>query len=1226
MSTRTNQTLAAITDEGIFEQLATAILRESIPSYRSLVHPGINVAGKTVKSPVDGICFETGANPPHLITVHHTTTRLADLEKKWLHDPSTVKSRKSSGPTAPAGDLIKTAELVAKERLHTSNLRATLVLTTNEEPGEALVRVVEKAGRSRGMVIDIWSRSRLSHYLDNHATGQWIRYSFLGIDQELLSPELLYNISQKSLDSYSLPDNPAVWVSRALDATLTTCLRRNMTFLVAGSGMGKSVACYRKLKEHVSSGGFGLVISHEVVATALTLEQAVISTLHLHHPPLVTMGISVFPFCSSEKPLLLIVEDINRSGQTQLLLEKLAKWGHLPKNNGNDGPSPWRLLCPLWPESLTSMGDLSMKIIAPLIVTTGAYCGKEGRDAVLARALQEGREISPLKAEEISRSLGNDPLLIALHEQDTAPDFQQIISNYVDRSLSQVAAVSKEYPSSDFLLAIRALAGEMLTHRRIELDWNEVRGWTGLNEEALRLLSRLAYQGELIRFCGTSERQKLSFRHDRVRDWLLADAAAEMERQNLLAEDVMADPFFAEIMGAVFVWGQPKTDFLQRIKEANPLSLFHALRLLGQAETPPKESMLQAINDWLDNPTTHNRSMKHLRWEALSMMAETDYVGIPLLVRKFKDGGTNGQLAKLRNGDLSGGIELCSHIKPGMGASWRDDQIDHAKFRYSRNLTKALDGVLKQIELGNSTRIGALRLAGHIADPELALAIEACWNVDEKLNEHLDDYLWAFAECCGVDAARFLGPVCDVWAALPDKSDKDNWPSPRDDLASHELHWAFQKWPPDAAIKYFVQRAAHDDLRWPITYMLHGIDHPSAVLFVVQEIAAIQRRLEGTESISPFAISAKDDWRRAQEQGRPMSKDSRNHLLTLWQDEENDSHLRKQAFSFWAMSQEDDDLEILGATNHFDELTENILRERLARGDKNAIPEMIKKLNDDDGNSFWWYSGRHIWSEELTQVLDRCLEKNNCLPDMVWGKSLNGDHITSEMIMRLPDVQAEHILLKHWSYLQYSPYFVQAALYVSTPGLLDAVKSTVAECPEPAKLFEHLTMHFGIIVHGHPGLTRDSQVFALAPYIKFLSSGDIHRLWDACNDKGWLQVRKDLLDSHLQSSEQYTALYLDNVDSELDKMLTGNCLHWIDHWIDDFIKTGVSWKEIFTKMADWLNKHRTVEALKVVCAAVEYRGTREDLCVFGTFKDTSAVEIKELIADIEFSVRRRSII
>src|SRR5258707_15400339 len=98
--------LASITDEGVFERLATAILRKVDPIYTLVSHPGINAEGKTVKSPVDGIAFVPGAVPPHMIVIHHTITATKDLDGKWLHDPATVKTRVKGGkPPEPAGDV-----------------------------------------------------------------------------------------------------------------------------------------------------------------------------------------------------------------------------------------------------------------------------------------------------------------------------------------------------------------------------------------------------------------------------------------------------------------------------------------------------------------------------------------------------------------------------------------------------------------------------------------------------------------------------------------------------------------------------------------------------------------------------------------------------------------------------------------------------------------------------------------------------------------------------------------------------------------------------------------------------------------------------------------------------------------------------------------------------------------------------------------------------------------
>jgi hypothetical protein len=84
--------------------------------------------------------FASFAKAETLVAVHHTTTKASDLKSKWLHDPATVKPRRGGRPTAPAGDLVKTAKIVAEERALNPQLEATLVLTTNQEPSVELVR------------------------------------------------------------------------------------------------------------------------------------------------------------------------------------------------------------------------------------------------------------------------------------------------------------------------------------------------------------------------------------------------------------------------------------------------------------------------------------------------------------------------------------------------------------------------------------------------------------------------------------------------------------------------------------------------------------------------------------------------------------------------------------------------------------------------------------------------------------------------------------------------------------------------------------------------------------------------------------------------------------------------------------------------------------------------------------------------------------------------------
>jgi hypothetical protein len=215
MTENTAKRLAEMTDEGVFERLATAILRRADSRFRSLVHPGVNAEGKTVKAPVDGITFVPGAHPPQMIAVHHTICAARDLTKKWLHDPATVKPRRRGArPTAPPGDIVKTIQIVAEERKRTPDLEATLILTTNQEPDETLVRDVHATGAAAALSIEIWSRSRLADFLDNEPQGQWLRSQFLGIDQLRLSEELLAEATQTNLRLHSPPDQPTCCLGR----------------------------------------------------------------------------------------------------------------------------------------------------------------------------------------------------------------------------------------------------------------------------------------------------------------------------------------------------------------------------------------------------------------------------------------------------------------------------------------------------------------------------------------------------------------------------------------------------------------------------------------------------------------------------------------------------------------------------------------------------------------------------------------------------------------------------------------------------------------------------------------------------------------------------------------------------------------------------------------------------------------------------------------------------
>jgi hypothetical protein len=1218
--------LADMTDEGAFERLATAVLRQSDSRFRSLSHPGVNADGKTVKSPVDGIAFVPGANPAQMIAVHHTICAAKDLEKKWLHDPATVVPRgKSKRPTAPAGDIVKTVEIVAEERKRTPDVQATLILTTNQEPGETLVRNVHAAAAAAGITIDIWARSRLADVLDNEPRGQWLRRQFLGIDQVQLSKEMLTELSQRSLELSKPPDRPDAWVERALDRAIGDADDEQIVFVIGESGSGKSIACYKRLSANAAAGGFSIILTDEAIASSLSLEQALEKSLLQLHPSLIAgCGGTALQLSRSDRRLMVAIEDINRSGLGAALIEKVARW---QSDKSKDGTSSWQLLCPVWPQVMSSLGDEARKRINSRAIVGTVFSPEEGAEAVERRRALGGRPVTRLEAASISEALGHDPLLIALHDPASTPDTAQTIGQFIETSLQRLAATKGEFSAAEYGQALGALATTMLLNRQMEPGWIELLAWPALTSHAASL-RHLVHQGEIVRLTGPSTSEKLAFRHDRVREWLLAGAASEFLRANSMPTDIAAEPYFAEIFGLALTREDASASAVSMMASHNALALFCAVRHLPRAAPSVQTGIISALETWLGRTSANVRGERYLRWEAMRTLAEAEGPHVRPFVARFDDNSWNALRARYRNGDLMGGIGLCLQIEPGVSVAGHEAFLDHVKTRFGANLVSALAATLSKEQLDETIRIGALRLAGHIGEPALAAAVRACWHNHVSRDQHLDEYLWACAQCVDDDPASLLGPVCDGWATLPDTTKDKGMPSPRDDLAAHNVRWAFHKRLPERAIRYFIERAAGPDLRWPITYMLHGLDQPDAVEFVVRELAATDERLEGTNSFSPFGMSANGDWQRRQEEtGRAMSVASRKRLLDIWQDQTAGKHLRKQAFRIWAATHRAGDIDILRTVPNADALADNALWQRLRLGDREAIPAMIVKLSADD-RGYWWQLGRYIWSDDVTKALDEALERRGAALGAAGSaavKRADADAFLSEMVMRLPTAEADALLNKHWDHLAASHYYVIAALYVATPALQAHVAASIKAASEPKELLRHLSIRFGHKRSGHPGLFRSEQIEAVVPYLDLVDEMDIYHLWNACNEHGWFDLRRTYLDPRLPSKVR-DRVYLDEgrVLKALDEFLAKND-PWLDHWLDEFRKSGASLDDIMALIARWLEQKSSIDALEIASRAVLHLGERRHLGLLKAVKIDPGERAAAIVADTEFGVKRRTL-
>ena len=1217
----TQRHLDAITDQGLFERLATAVLREVNPRYRLLTHSGVNLDGKTVRSPVDGVTFVSGANPPHMIAVHHTTCKRENLKTKWLNDPRKVKLRKGRKPTAPPGDIVKTAQLFEEQKREMPDLQVSLILTTNREPSEALVRKVSIAGNAAGLEVIIWSRSALAHFLDYDANGQWIRSSFLGIEQERLSDELLRELSRSSLENSGLPDDKELWIDRQLDRALEEAVGQDVVFVVAESGLGKSVACHKRLAAHVEAEGFGLVIPHGIIAESPSLEQAVDATLRYLHPSLVPgAGSEACALASERIPLLMVVEDINKSGQPAALIERLASWS--AQGEEREREARWQILCPVWPRILTTLGDEAQKKINKLVLKASSFTPEEGAAAVRRRRARAGIPITQLEAEAVSLALGHDPLLIALQDPTAKSDPDYVIGEFIEGSLRRLVESLGEFTAGEYRKGLRRVAATMLERRCLDPAIAEVAVWFDDTPNTPKMLRHVTHFGEIVRVIGPTSDERLSFRHDRVRDWILADAAADLMRRDAMPVAVLEEPYFAEIIGAALVFDNIPPVVVEQTGAANPLALFCAMRNFGEPTNNLHHVILEYAKAWLLDETVHRPSHDNLRWAVRRVLSEYDASYIPSLVRGFHEEQNDlwGLCACFRNGDFMAGVELCRWYEPGITVVGHVELIDHVQRYRGELLVRTLNDLLCHDQLTPHGRSGALRLAGYLSDSTLEDAIKVSWLADSARDERLADYLWAGARCCGDDPARLLEPICNNWAALPDSS--------RNDLAAYQIRFAFRDGIPKPAVRYFIEQAETPELRWPITYMLHGIDQPDAVEFIARELAATDERLEGTGSFSSFSTTAKSEWERRQEKtGRAMSDASRNRLHQLWTNRQNGKHLRNQAFKLWSSTKAKGDIKVLQTISAEDDLQDAALFQRLRRGNHEAIAGLIEKLRQDD-QGYWWQAGRYIWSDDLTYSLDEALSRRGDRVERIWNfdGGISVDWILPELLMELSTRTAEDLLIKHWGQLSFSSCYMQAALYTATPRLTELVAKAVAKCPDPKSIFKHLAMRFGFKTKGRTGIIRIAQIQALLPYLDHLTDSDISYLWETCNGHGWFEFRRQHFDSRLKSSS-YKNIYMDEnrVMTKLDDMLAEEHAFWAKNWAEELLEIGLSIDHVMKVIEKWLGRQTDSRALKMAADIIVHAGQRHHLSILSNHNVEATDQTTAIIANACFALKRRSL-
>jgi hypothetical protein len=142
--------------------------------------------------------------------------------------------------------------------------------------------------------------------------------------------------------------------------------------------------------------------------------------------------------------------------------------------------------------------------------------------------------------------------------------------------------------------------------------------------------------------------------------------------------------------------------------------------------------------------------------------------------------------------------------------------------------------------------------------------------------------------------------------------------------------------------------------------------------------------------------------------------------------------------------------------------------------------------------------------------------------------------------------------------------------------------------------------------------------------LSHLAPHEIKSLSDVCNQNGWFSLRRAKLDPILR---QGGILYEDEAPTllSLDEMVDKNRVHWLDHWLSDYAKTGATTDTIVASVAAWFAARKTLGALRLVHEMLVHIGRRKDLGILEVDLDPPEAIADAIRADATFAVKRRSL-
>jgi hypothetical protein len=1215
----TAKAIDSITDPSEFERLMNSILRRSNPKYLSIIETGINIEGKTIKGRVDAFGRVLQSSKPEYILIAHTTTKKEDLEIKWLNE-----AMKKEGDLIKAG---KEAEFI-RERI--PEAKFTLVLTTNRRftsiEDEPLYIKLETKAKEFGIKLDIWEQSRIVDYLDNEPYGHWFRKKFLGITAELLSKPLLLEICKKSFEAYShiLFNNNDQFIHRDYDGIIEESILNTQVpihLIVGESGVGKSTITYKLLERSLKNKTYALWIPAEIIKGSVSIESAVNNYIISLQPTISPESINqIINEIGDKDNIILIIDDINNLDKPQLIVKKLISWSKPAK----DKKSNFSIICPLWPSIWNLISYENKKNEWINVISIGLFIKDEGQKAVQLITDKAGFQISSIKARNLAKKLGNDPFLIGSFGAVISSEDEQMLdiltNNVLDNYLlKETERISSQYNFSflpqEYQAALDSLCSTMLYKKKFFPKLHEIKEWFISEPDMIDVIRELIKDQKL---CKLDENGTFIFKHDRLLNYLHVQALVNLIHSNEDINIILSEPYYADIIGQAILKAPNSVEILLKLYEMNILSLFESMKYFGTNSSSNKDEITKLILTWTQNK--ENFDYKSTLESVYHSLIEIDSE-IVINITENTPKNFLTLLARLRNGCALSGIEYCllhREFEPTSNFPLRDLIIEQAKVLHDEKIQKDLIKLLVSDRITDEQRAGSLILIGFFQFDNCEEEIIRCWNLSENKEYILNAALWAGMNCFRQNIELYFNPLITFWNELPGYTESEVFPL-KDQVADNlRLAFGYKRKMNKEIINYLISICeSKKSLTLNIMHIFNYIDDPEAVEFVVRMCAETGRS----------TLMYTNQWDvKIFDYAHRLSEESRSRLKSLWV-KSFDDKTKKAAFSFWSLNIEQSELNLLRQIPPTSPLSHDAILKRVELRDNTVVQDYISLLYSDP---YFFSEAHNVWCDEIMEVARSYLisVKDSIPSDFTSGKD-HAHFFLRNLLLFIPEKDAETLLNDYWEHLKFDPYFIHAALYVGTPRCLVLADLVIKEYSTNTYLFKHIMSTFSSGFKGYRKTFTEKKINNLLPYLSLFKDEELSDLVSSCEHNDLLSWARNHLYKLL--SDKYKKYYFPTDNDLINELKTESKkkhgFTYIEHvWIEKFEERNDPKSRIFRIFEMLLESEPTVDNLHIAALCIKAKGNRSDINILKNYNILgNKKEVSKIIRDTEYFLCRKAL-